>query len=37
MGGKLSLRSELGKGAEFSVEIALEIVASPGNASLAAE
>jgi signal transduction histidine kinase len=36
MGGKLGLRSELGKGAAFSVELSFEVVANP-NASLAAE
>jgi signal transduction histidine kinase len=36
MGGKLGLRSELGKGATFSVELSLEVVANP-NATLAAE
>ena len=35
MGGKLGLQSELGKGAAFSVELSLEVVANP-NASLAA-
>jgi signal transduction histidine kinase len=36
MGGKLGLQSELGKGATFSVELSLEVVANP-NASIAAE
>jgi signal transduction histidine kinase len=36
MGGKLSLQSELGKGAVFSVELAPEVVPDQG-ASLAAE
>jgi signal transduction histidine kinase len=36
MGGKLGLQSELGKGATFSVELSLEVVANL-NASIAAE
>ena len=36
MGGKLGLRSELGKGATFSVDLSFEVVANP-DASLAAE
>ena len=36
MGGKLGLQSELGKGAAFSVELSLEVVANP-IASIAAE
>jgi signal transduction histidine kinase len=36
MGGKLTLKSELGKGAVFSLEVALEVVTNP-SAKIAAE
>jgi signal transduction histidine kinase len=35
MGGKMRLRSELGKGAAFSVDLSFEVVANP-DASVAA-